>query len=592
MTTRASKPVGLLNFERRAGLSAAALGLLHALLWILIFPPVGWWPLTLFAVAPLLVLVLRAGEAGMRPLRAAIVVWLTALPAWAFHERWLIDVTVPGYPLLAMYLSLQQALVVWAGVRLRQRAWKGADGRTRNARTLASLALLWAGVEALRGAVVWDGYPWFYIGHPMINMPGLRGLASIIGAFGVSALVGACSALVAGLIPMRAGRPWTRLQVGAIAVALLALALAGWWLERSARSAMASWPTVRAGIVQSAVPQSNRMNWTLEQRVEDFRDLARLTAEASANGAELILWPETMYPGLGLNEDARAAEAELGTGFDDALLRIQSAAGVPMIVGAMARENVRLVPQEDGYLTIEQDASFNSAYVVAGGDILDRRYDKVHLTPFGEVMPYISWSEWLERRLLAIGAPGMSFDLSEGGEAIAVEVPLDERTLKIATPICFEATNPAVVRALIVRDGYRAAGLIAHLTNDGWFTRWSGGREQHFLLTRWRAIETRTPAARVANTGISGAIDATGRVLARIGVDEWRALVVDIPYNDGAGVTLFMRAGWTLQWILLAGGLALLGWAALAKEQERAAPKPTEKGGASEPERSSGGSNA
>ncbi len=560
----------------------ATLALFHALLWTLIFPPIGWWPLALFAAAPLFALGVLAGEAGMRPMRAAAIAWLTALPAWAFHERWLIDVTIPGYPLLAMYLSAQQLLVVWAGARLRQRAWRDAPPHQRRARTLLALAIIWAGVEALRGAVVFDGYPWFYLGHPMVEVPGLRGLASVIGAFGASAIVAAINAFLVALALARPTEMRSMMRFAAGLVAFAALGGAGLLLERNARSAMESWPTLRVGIVQTNVPQSNKMNWEFAQRVEDFRAMAAMTAEAADQGAELILWPETMYPGLGLNKDAREAERELATGFVEALEMIQEAAGTPMIVGAMAREGVRLIEQDDGTLTLEQDASYNSAFLVAQGAMQEQRYDKVHLTPFGEVMPYISWSEWLERRLLAIGAPGMSFDLEVGEAARALRVPLRDGELGVATPICFEATNPAVVRRLLTRNGARAAGLIAHLTNDGWFTRWAGGREQHVLLTRWRAIETRTPAARAANTGISVGIDAVGRVVRQRAARSEGALVVDLAVAQGEGSTAFMRFGWALQWVVLAAGVALFGVAALSKEQAPTPAKPTEESGAGE----------
>jgi apolipoprotein N-acyltransferase len=140
------------------------------------------------------------------------------------------------------------------------------------------------------------------------------------------------------------------------------------------------------------------------------------------------------------------------------------------------------------------------------------RYDKMCLTPFGEVMPYISDWPWLEQKLLNFGAQGMRFELSEGSGFQPLEVRRPSGAVVVATPICFESTVSGAVRAMVYDRGKRRAHVIVNVTNDGWFGGWAGVREHHLLHSRWRAIELGVPVVRAANTGISCVIDARGNV--------------------------------------------------------------------------------
>lgn len=615
-------PRRLLNPDRpfRTGL---LLGLCHALLFGLAFPPMNLWPLAYVAVAPLMVCAAiyaapstarsrrreptdarspRPAEETVNPAapparsrarsaRLALGVWLGVLPMWALHEAWLIDVTIAGYPLLAMYLSLWPAAFVWILARLR-------SGAMRAHEPLWWLLppLVWTGLEALRAEVALTGYPWFLLAQPLTRplswaspSPVLF-LASLIGATGVTLLIACVQTPLAWAL----SRPPRARWVGAGAAALIAGVLAAGFLgDVLGRPAHANdSPVTRIGLVQTNVPQDNKLGWSPARRREDFREFARLTRALAGAGLPLdvVVWPETMFPGEGLDPEVVAAMREAGlryretddalTAFADDLLALQRDIGAPMLVGSIGYEGFRIDMRRDD--PFAHEAKFNSVFLIDDGAVAPTRYDKAHLTPFGEVMPYISrWPE-LERALLDIGARGMRFDLDAGGEPVVFRVPAGEDPLRVVTPICFEATMPRVMRDLVRTEGPRP-GVIVHLTNDGWFGRFPGGREQHAQLARLRAIELGTPVVRVANTGISVAFDRVGRRVDLLPVangperstpllparTQGAAIAEIRPAQEGRS-TLYARTGDVLGPLATAMALAAILLALLPSRREQA----------------------
>ena len=199
------------------------------------------------------------------------------------------------------------------------------------------------------------------------------------------------------------------------------------------------------------------------------------------------------------------------------------------------------------------DARYNSALLL-DDDGVRARYDKLFLTPFGEVMPYISAWPWLEQQLLKLGAHGMRFDLDAGKGPVRFAV---SPGVRVVTPICFEATMPSICRKLVFEDGERQAEVMINMTNDGWFGNSDAGRQLHLLAARWRCVELATPMARSANTGISCLILPDGVVQNRMPVRERGYLVVEAPL--GNEVPLFARVGHLVPWIGLLGSIFLVG---------------------------------
>ncbi len=587
---------------------AFALGLLHAALMVAAFAPVDFWPAALLAPAPLVWVALRAD----RPGRAGFWAALGASAFWAFEQRWIAGVAVAGFPLLIAYLSLQQWAFVWA-VGRGARAWPRAVG--------VWAAVAWVGVEFLRGEIVWHGYAWYLVGHPLLDAPFGPAVASVVGAYGASALVamvgcavGACAAGVrgrgAGALPSSHG---SFLGRGALPVGMIVFAIALWSACGLARGPEQG-GEYRVAVVQTNVPQSVRGMWPPLQRLTDLDSFIAMTIEAARGGPDLIVWPETMFPGETLAaedaEEERAArivwrddprpdpptwERIVWRGLEgdeeptliegavdggewlvvpsmaayDTLLVWQAAIGVPMLVGADGFEGLRIKADEKGVHPSYQ-RHYNSAFVLHEGRVTAQRYDKMHLTPFGEVMPYISAWPWLERTMLRIGvgASGMSFDLSPGRAPVVLRVPRPGGgEVRAATPICFEATVARVCRRLVYAGGERAADLMVQLTNEGWFGGADSGRAEHLRLARWRCAELGTPMVRAANTGVSAAIDARGRLLAAVPSNTEGVLVVTVALGEGR--TVYARIGEAAGWASLAGLAAGLAWTAVGGRRGR-----------------------
>ncbi len=571
--------------NRRPVLAAATLGGASAVMFALAFPPFHMWPLAFVALVPLFTLAGSLERGG----RAGIIVSLMWLGVWLFHQRWVMDVTMAGYPLLAMYLSVYPGVFVWMVVRMRRSATIG------RAPVWIIAPIVWTGLEVVRGSVVFYGYPWFLVGHPTIEWTNWASCAGVLGAYGVSWM----TAIVNGLIAQAVVLKGMKARAGMLGAAVVVIVV-GWgaglgYSSLARTGAVDDRVTLSIAVVQTNVPQDNKMAWDPDRQLADWEDFKQTTLEAAALGPDVIVWPETMFPGMALNADAIAAERLAGltfrtsrgptptTFFADELFALQQSIGIPMLIGASARENLRFEELPDGGVQPVSDASYNSAFVIVDGRVQSGRYDKRHLTPFGEVMPYISWSEWLETKLLDIGAGGMRFDLERGRGAGLLTIPLENAKasgVRVATPICFEATMSGVCRKLATEG--EGANLIVNLTNDGWFGDWTGGREQHLQTARWRCIELGTPMVRAANTGISAVIDSRGRLARReSGVDPrervagaalWR---LDIEGAASTGPrTIYALVGeapgWTLLGLTLAGLIAAISGDRLGRRGEEA----------------------
>jgi apolipoprotein N-acyltransferase len=539
---------------RRAALAA---GLVHGLILAAAFPPIGLYGLVFLAPLPLVWVTLVGRH---KPLVTAFWVGVGTMPWWALAHIWITSVSALGFVPLAIALAGYTALAVWIAARV-----------LRFSPALIGLwPVLWVGVEFLRGVVLFHGYPWYLLAHPLADAAVLTWPAALFGTFAVSLLAAVPATALAA---WRTGHPRQAAGLALVAVAWPALGLvANPWPDAAG--------SIRVGIVQTNVPQSRKVAWSAEQRDRDWGRMRRLIAGAAADHPDLIVLPEAMAPGMTLDPASFRTEVEADlfwgrTGADgveervpatmltEELLLLQRALDIPIMIGGAAYDNLRIVEADVGY-NYESDARFNAAFVIDEGLPPSERYDKVLLTPFGETMPYISASPWLERQLLAFGASGMQFDLKAGTTLEPVTVRLaDGSTVRIATPICFEATMPWVCRRLVTAEP--RADIMINLTNDGWFGRWTPSRQHHLLCARWRSIEDGVAMVRCANTGISCVFDQRGRVIA-LGVadPETGAPVLDlaegvrtveVPIADGR--TLYTRIGDILGWLCLAGTAAL-----------------------------------
>ena len=535
----------------------AAMAALGSLLGCLAVAPVGWWPCALVAWAPLAAVAVEAAErkaAGDRAAvrRAVAVSVAIAFGRWLWLEQWIGDVSDAGWPALAAAMSIFDGLFVWCLAR--------TESMPRRSRWPLALrmAVLLTACEWCRGRLFLEGYPWFMPAQPLIEWLPLAQAADLLGEAGMAVLPAAVAGAIAdGWMSRRSAAARARWKAGAALAACLLAAATSYGWARLAEPATAGGRTLRLLAVQPSVAQSNKDSPDRHRQDAQVAFLLSRTAEAmqvereAGRGVDLIVWPETVVPGVGFEPDAILLQRERGLWPGDryvAPIEALAAKGTPILLGSAAY--LGLGVEGDRYIWRRQ---FNSGYLVRGPGDFDR-VDKILLTPFGETMPYISRWKWLEQRLLDIGARGMRFDLQAGDEPRLLQVPSPDGPVRVGVPICFEDTVSRATRA-IATVGQGAEALV-NLSNDGWFGGFDAARVHHEQAARWRAVELRIPLVRVANTGTSAAFDAWGRRLAGpLPCRTEGSMHVDLPLVGSW--SLFARTGDVASWVMFLAGIGM-----------------------------------
>jgi apolipoprotein N-acyltransferase len=412
---------------------------------------------------------------------------------------WLVPFAAAGLPaVLALYCGTALAATRLAADRLRLAGW---------ARIFA-FAVAWAAAEWLRGHL-FTGLPWNLIGYAWSGgFPGSIAplqTTAWVGIYGLSLVTVAAAALPAllgslSLTPLSAARRWAP----ALAAGLL-IALPAAFGAARLRSSPTALTSVWLRIVQPSIPQT--LKWDPSAAQSNFTRLVGLSAAPSAHPLAALIWPEAAVPFLMSRDPAHR----------------RALAGVAPTHGYLLTGALRADPPPGPVTRI-----WNSLEAVDSRGRILAHYDKAHLVPFGEYVPF--------RGLLPIDkiTPG-TMDLSAGPGPRTLHLP---GLPAFAPMICYEAIFPHA----IVDEGERPEWLL-NITNDAWYGR-SSGPFQHFSIARTRAVEEGLPLVRVANNGISGEIDPEGRVLARLNLDA--VGYADIPLAADRGPTLYAQAGdWT-----------------------------------------------
>jgi apolipoprotein N-acyltransferase len=268
-----------------------------------------------------------------------------------------------------------------------------------------------------------------------------------------------------------------------LAVAVLA-ALTGFGAVRLALTPTQTVDGVHLRIMQPNLPQDVRFNYAAKQEIIDrYIALSDRITSAQSHGvhdATHLIWPESAFPFfLAREPDALAEIAQL---LHD---------GTVLITGA-----VRLAEP----VNPADPAPYNSIYVIDPDGSLASLYDKVHLVPFGEYLPFQNFLESLGLQQLTKQRGGFL----AGDRRRLIAVPGAPMALPL---ICYEVIFPGELLPKGPRPGW-----IVNVTNDGWFGI-STGPYQHFHQARVQAIEEGLPLVRAANTGISAVIDPLGRIV-------------------------------------------------------------------------------
>ena len=522
----------VLGIHKRAWL----LILLSAGLQVVIFPLPNLYFLSWIAIAPLLVGLLRARDPGTlqfeegirllpaKPWQGFVLAYVCGILWYGFTCYWIYPtmrhfggVNAPAgcgiLILFCMYLALYHGAF---GLLLSWLAGRSPFSR----RALVGAPALWVGVELARTRIT--GFPWDLLGITQVDNIPLARIARFTGVYGLSFEIMVVNSALAAAFLLRREKRKPLLMMGlAAAVVLQAGRLV---------TAPASPADHTAVLVQENIPILDSADWTTDYFSTTMHDLTSISADTAGRATprpDLIVWPESPSPFY--TSDST---------FRDAVSGLARQTGAWMVVGAMGTGNA----SQSGGTT----QAYNSAALVSPSGEWVSRYDKVHLVPFGEYVPF--------RRVFsfASGLTAQVGDFTRG----ASRRPLQAEN-KLGVFICYESIFPDEIRQSVAEG----AQVFVNISNDGWYGD-SGAYAQHLKQARMRAVENDRWLLRDTNTGVTASIDPYGRVVAQVPRKTRTALIA--PYALSGELTFYTRYG---DWfaglcgigVLVAGGLRLFG---------------------------------
>jgi apolipoprotein N-acyltransferase len=493
------------------GWRALAAAFLAGALAALAMPPLYWLPLAVLGIVAFVWL----WQTAPGPKSALLRGWAWGTGHFAVGSYWIVEaffvppadyawLGVPIVAALAVFLGLFPGLAAGLTRRLVER-WPALGGRYRR---LVLLAIAWTAAEWLRSHL-FTGYAWNPLGHVWAFAAPLLQSAALFGVYGLGTLT---------FLVLAAPTAGWRASVAALVV----LGIAGFAGQSMMVAGTGDGPWLR--IVQPNVAQAEK--WRPENGARQLAELVDMSRRPGFDKMAAVVWPETAPPLI----------VEPGSPALSIMARAVPSGGY-LLTGA-ARSDSR-----------PADGVWNSLLAIDGNGTIVAHYDKVHLVPLGEYIPF--------HKQLAPVAGFIGRGSFEAGEA---PVTIGLAGLPSFSPvICYEVIFPGAVTG----PGARPRWLL-NVTNDAWFGI-STGPYQHLASARLRAVEEGLPMIRAANTGVSAVIDAYGQVLASI--DMQQQGIIDHRLPPARAATPYSRWGdWTL--LVLIG---FLGTVLLAGGRPRAA---------------------
>jgi apolipoprotein N-acyltransferase len=522
--------------HKRAWLLAALSGALQ----VLIFPTPNLYWLSWVALAPLLLAVLNARRAEVRvpaslggeypqpatPGQAFLLGWLSGVVWYAGSCYWVMytmhiygglptAVAAGVLALFCLYLGLH------GGIFALLLAWAARLSKLRAGTRLALLVapFAWVAVEFARTRIT--GFPWDLLGTAQVENIPLTRLATVTGVYGLSfEIVLVNTAFAAAFLVRRSARP---LLLGA---AVFAAAVLQFSVVVQPPPALAEH---QARLVQPNAPID--ASWTpgeFRRTLTELQDQSLQPPADESGDVDLIAWPESPAP-FYVNDPL----------FRATISQIAEQAHAYVVVGAIGVKE----PARGG---LRPEELLNSAVLVAPNGAWTAHYDKIHLVPFGEYVPFRRLFSFARQLTREVG------EFAPGAERTVF--PLDHYTA--GTFICYESIFPDEIRQFAARG----AEVLVNISNDEWYGH-TAAPLQHLNQARMRAIENRRWLLRDTNTGITAAIDPYGRVVTKAPRDARTTL--SAPFGIIHGTTFYTRHGDWFAWlcVIICFGMLAAGFA-------------------------------
>lgn len=487
--------------------------------------------------------------------RLVLIAYAVGAAYWLTNFFWLRLVTVPGYLIFSLVFGLYWPILAFVTRFVRRKGWP----------LFLTVPLLFVGAEAWQGHLL-TGFHWYFLAHSQYaNLPLIQ-IADIFGTLGVSFVIAAANGLIAQFAAgIRRQRILILVNVfGGAAVAVLMVLTLGYGRYRLDQSARFLTEGPLVGSVQPNVPSNVKEEINNGPRI--LNELIGESQKCIDAGAVLVAWPETMVL------------APMNPGYLSYLQPGANALQYHQQILDYSKDNAYILfgahgadvgIRNDQYDIVKQ---YNSAYLYRPDGTPDpKRYDKIHLVPFGEYIPFRQSLPWVYRMIMSLSPYDYDYNLTPGTDHTVFTFEAQEATWRFGVLICYEDTVPGVTRRHVLDEaGNKRVDWLVNLSNDGWYVRYKDKQvlpsvelAQRTAISVFRAIENRVSIIRSVNTGISCLIEPTGRIrngfkagslpekaLARQGVAGW--LADNIPVDSR--VTCFGRWGY---WIDLVLGLSL-----------------------------------
>lgn len=484
------------------------LPLLSAVLLTLSYPAFNMSFIAWFALVPMLVAI-----RGERLPQAFFTGYITGLLFFAATLYWVGYVAIIGVIILTFYLALFFGLFALGAEVLSMQFPKP------RLKFALLVSCLWVAVEYLRGHI-FTGFAWAMLGHTQWETLPMIQIADTVGAYGVSFLVMFTNVLISSKIKkkIKGHKPEAR-YLALLVIILIAVMIYGYYkqdLRPSKRE------PVKISVIQGNIPQSQK--WDERYAAEILDRYSSLTREAAKEKPDLIVWPETSVPGF----------LETEKPLRDRITALAKELNTYILVGTQTEK----VPEGVRY--------YNSAALISNTGEIVQRYDKMHLVPFGEYVPFgNSYLSFIKKRY------DMGEDYSPGKDYTIFEIPTQNSgRVKFGVLICFEDVFPEISRSF----ARRGAEFLVVITNDAWYMK-SGAPYQHTQSSVFRAVENRLNVVRAANTGQSCFIDPSGRITQSVaGTGGDRIFVTNFATANiipGRGQTPYMKHGDIFAWVCI-----------------------------------------
>jgi apolipoprotein N-acyltransferase len=467
--------------------------------------PIDWGFLAWAAYVPFIL----GCSPQTRPRRLFLVAYVVSLLYWLGNLYWIFPITIVGWAVFCLYTAL-----LWPILALFLRYC-----RAKRVPLFLVSAVLIVGIERMQGFFM-GRFFWRFLAHSQYENITIIQMVDIFGASGLSFLIALVNGMLAELVLVARDKKLFRIGVifktALVCVAVAGAIVYGRWRISQEEEFVEPGPYVAS--LQSNVPQSVKRSF--ESGEELFEGLMHRSKDASEKGPDLIVWPETMV------------QATLNPG----VLKYLKASDMWNVFDRRLREHARgnaflLVGAYGGQLALQDDSNaylakrYNSAFLYdKDGTKAAEVYSKIHLVPFGEVLPLRKRMSWFYELLMKIKFIPYTYDysLDAGTEYTVFEMtaPNTSEDYKFSVMICYEATVPEIARRFALdKEGRKRIDWLVNISNDGWFVRFTDGQvlpstelPQHAAVCAFRAVENRLPVVRSVNTGISCFIDSAGRI--------------------------------------------------------------------------------